>query len=102
MRYLIFILLLACGACHADAIARQGANWVRVTALPCKNDKVVAAIQEARDDPLDYRAASAHYGGEDFAACWRPMTERRMFYLRYEDGDTGLVPLDDMKPVPEV
>lgn len=93
------VLLLACSACHADSIARVGADWVRVTALPCKDEAVRAQIVAAGEDPDDYRAASAEFGGQAFSACWRPVLPQRAVWLVYADGDKGIVPFDDLKPV---
>lgn len=101
MRMLLIAALLAAGPALADSEARQGADWVRITARPCTDLKVLEQIGLAQDNPLDYRAASAEFNGEKFAACWKPLFERELIYLRYGDGDQGLIPFTDLKPVPE-
>lgn len=101
MRHAIIalILLVACGGAWADSEARQGSDWVRITANPCTDAKVLAHIPEAQR--ADYRAASAQMAGVPYAACWRPNFQTKMVELRYDDGDQGLVPFGDLKPVKE-
>lgn len=102
LRLAAFLLIaLAAAPAHADAMARQGEDWVRITALPCSDAGVLAQIQAAGDDPADYRAANARFAGQAYAACWRPMWARRTAFLRYADGDAGLVPFAELKPIPE-
>lgn len=103
MRFLIFAAALAAaGSALADSEARLGADFVRITARPCTDEKVIAAITAAGENPLDYRAARAEIGGAAFNGCWEPMKGRRMIHLRYEDGDQGLIPFDDLKAIKEV
>lgn len=100
MRLLILPFLLALASlAHADSIARSGDNWVRIAATPCEAAQVVQHIEAAGDDPKDFRAASARVGGQEFVGCWRPDFANRMVYMRYEDGDDGFVPFDDLKPM---
>jgi hypothetical protein len=62
MRFsLALILLLAAAPVLADSEARQGNDWVRITAKPCTDEKVLAHIAAAGDNPLDYRAARAEF-----------------------------------------
>lgn len=86
----------------ADSEARQGADWVRISALPCKNEKVLELIKAAGEDGKDYRAARAEFGGAGFTPCWRPMFQQEQVFLIYDDGDKGLVPFRDFKPVQEI
>lgn len=96
---IVGMLVLPLGA-RADAVARTGSDWVRVTANACADEKVLAHIREARQSPEDFRAAVAYFGGQHFSACWRPMFEHQRALIWYEDGDQGLVPFGDLKPVP--
>lgn len=99
---LIAAACAAAGAALADSEARRGSDFVRITVRPCADEKVVAAITAAGEDPKDYRAARAEIGGAPFAGCWKPMFEREMIFLRYDDGDAGLLPFGELKPVKEV
>jgi hypothetical protein len=97
---LVAIVLLLCAPlARADAIARQGSNWVRLTALLCKSEPVQERIKALGRDPLDFRAASARFEGKDYAGCWIPRGGAA--HVIYEDGDQGLIPLEDLKPAPE-
>lgn len=102
--YLVAAILLALlwpAEARADSEARQGADFVRLTARPCVHAAVLAAITAAGEDPDDYRAAVADLGGKSYAACWRPNFGARKVHLRYEDGDEGEVPYSELKPVKE-
>lgn len=57
--FFTLILLLLAAPVHADSELRQGADWVRISASPCEDAKVVALLQAAGEDPADYRAARA-------------------------------------------
>lgn len=92
------ITLFVSGLALADSIGRQGNDWVRITARPCADDKVLQHIPDA-GRRLDFRAATAHFQGQDYAACWAQAAGG--VDLVYEDGDTGFVPERDLKPVPE-
>jgi hypothetical protein len=92
--FLSILLLLAVGpALAGDMIARQGDNWVRFSQSPCASEPVRARLLPSEVD--NWRAATARFQGEDFAACWREV--RGMAYLMYEDGDEGRVPMVDVK-----
>jgi hypothetical protein len=88
---------LAYNPAHADSVARLGDDWVRFTALPCLHESVIALLTADKEDPLDYRKASASFRGKEFAACWKPDFDSRRVLLRYEDGDGGLVPMSEIK-----
>lgn len=96
------ILLVALGSpqpARADSEARKGADFVRMSALPCKDEAVVAAIQALGLDPLDFRAARAEFGGQTFLACWRRVGD--LAHIVYQDGDQGAVPFTELKPLRE-
>jgi hypothetical protein len=78
----------------ADSIARNGDDWIRLTAQPCTHAEVAKHISEAGE--------SARVGGQEYAACWRPVYEREVVYLRYSDGDAGLLPFADLKPTESI
>lgn len=101
MRYFLLMLLLVASSAFADAEFRQGRDWIRITARPCSDEKVVAALTAAGEDPLDYRAAAAEIGGQGFVACWKPVMDKRVVLLRYGDGDQGMVPFDELKAAKE-
>lgn len=91
MKYILFLLLLIPFVSRADAIARHpDGDWVLITALPCKNEKVLGFLAEAKADPNEYREAKTQIGGKPFAACWR-LRDEPAVYLRFEDGDQGFV-----------
>ena len=104
MRAIVFAVavLAAAGPAFADAEARVGADFVRITARPCDDPKVLDLVKEAGENPLDYRHAVAEVDGVPYAACWRPLMQRRQNLLRYPDGDSGLIDWSDFKPVKEV
>lgn len=103
MRYLLaMIMMLAAAPALADSEAREGADWVRISADPCKDEKVLAHIAAAGEDAKDYRRARAEIQGASYSGCWQPLFNKEVIYLRYEDGDSGVVPFRDLKPVKSV
>lgn len=98
---ILALILLPGPARAADREARVGNDFVRVSEQPCTNARVLADIQAAGEKAEDYRAASAQFRGEAFAGCWTPDLKDGVVWLRYEDGDTGMVPMRSLKPVPE-
>ena len=44
----------------------------------------------------DYRAATAQFQGQSYVACWRTMGN--VAHLVYEDGDQGIIPMQELKP----
>lgn len=94
MKFLpILLVTLPLSALAADQVAHQGEDWVRITDKPCVNEQVVARLPT----PEDYLAAHAFFEGKHFEACWRPMGQAAL--VIYEDGDQGLVPAGEFKPV---
>lgn len=98
MRYSLALILFMASPAYADAIAKQGNDWVKLTARPCADPKVLRHIPDP-GRKLDYRAAVASFGGQPYAACWTPI--RGGVGVIYEDGDQGAIPAGDLKPVPE-
>lgn len=83
-------------AVQADAEARQGDSWVRITARPCSDPEVLQHMPD-KAAHLDYRAASGRFNGTEYAACWRP--HGAGIWLLWSDGDAGFVPQQALKPV---
>lgn len=103
MRYLLALFLVMISApALGDSEARQGADWVRITALPCSDATVLEHLTAASENPLDYRAARAEFQGAPYMACWKPLFDARTIFLQYSDGDQGLVPFTDLKPMRDV
>jgi hypothetical protein len=102
MRPFLLAGLLLASPAFADSEARIGADWVRISATPCKNEEVLKHLKDAGESPLDYRAATASWQGQDYQACWKPLMQQQMVYVRYTDGDQGLVPFRDLKPVKDI
>jgi hypothetical protein len=76
-----------------ELVARQGSDSVRLSDVACKSELVLSRVQEARDE---YKAASAQVQGQSFVACWRVMGN--VAHLVYEDGDQGIIPIQELKP----
>ncbi len=76
-----------------DLIARQGEDSVRLTDAPCVSEQVLVRLAPQAHETL--RAATAVFQGRNFAACWRPVGG--MAVLIYEDGDQGIIPLEQLK-----
>jgi hypothetical protein len=85
---------------RADAEYREGADWMRTTALPCTDEKVLQHIPEA--ERKDWRAGKSEVGGKPYAVCWKPLFAQQVILMKYEDGDAGLVPFSHLKPVKSV
>jgi hypothetical protein len=87
-------LVAAAPAFAQDLVARQGNDSVRLGDKPCSSQLVLGRIQPQQAE--DYRQASAVVDGQTFQACWRSMGSAAL--LMYEDGDQGLIPLQELKP----
>ena len=97
LRLLPVVTLLLAAPCRADQIARQGQDWVVTTDRPCVNQAVLAIIERKGGKGALFRAAAGHFDGRDYAACWARVGVSVV--MVYEDGDTGLVPVHDLRPV---
>lgn len=102
MRLLVAAIALAASSAIADSEVRNGADFIRLTAKPCADATVSALVTAQGEDPKDYRQAFAEIGGQAFAACWRPMFEREQVFIRYSDGDAGMVPFQMFQPVKSI
>jgi hypothetical protein len=96
MRRLLIAAALLCAAGSSFAntmVARQGSDWVRITDAPCTNENVLSRI--APGAHKQFRAATSGISGAPFAACWVPNGGAAL--LVYEDGDRGIIPLNEFK-----
>lgn len=100
MRAAFFALCVAAFAttAHADMIASNGNDRVRLTDKPCTTAKVLEMINPILHSRV--RQASATVGAKSYLACWMVLGEHAA--LLYEDGDQGRIPLRDFKPAPGV
>jgi hypothetical protein len=97
MKSLLILLVAASFAVHADMIGRQGNDWVRLSDKPCTNELILRQILPERRK--DFFAATAFFNGQQYAACWLAL--QGAAGLVYEDGDTGIVPADELRKAPE-
>ena len=77
-----------------DLIARQGNDSVRLSDTECRSELVLKRLEPAV--AREFRAASAEFQGQRYQACWRMMGNAA--YLVYEDGDQGVIPVQELKP----
>lgn len=81
-----------------DRIARQGADSVTISERPCLVASVLIQIDRlAPGEREKFQRADATFGGQKFFACWQAVPGG--VHLIYEDGDQGLIPAADLKPV---
>lgn len=91
---LLCAALVAVPAFADDLVARQGEDSVRLAEAPCTSERVLGQLPASMHG--DFRAASAVVGGQTFTACWR--LAGNAAFLVYEDGDQGVIPMDELKP----
>lgn len=77
-----------------ELVARQGNDSVRLSDSACSSQEVLRRIEPGTAG--DYKAASAVFQGQNFTACWRIMGN--VAHLIYEDGDQGIIPVQELKP----
>jgi hypothetical protein len=77
-----------------DLIARQGNDSVRLSEAACASQLVLGRLEAGQHD--EFHAATAVFQGQNFVACWRAMGN--VAFLMYEDGDQGVIPLQELKP----
>ena len=77
-----------------ELIARQGDDSVRLSDTACRSELVLRRLDPSAAG--EYKAASAQFQGQRFTACWRMMGN--VAHLVYEDGDQGLIPVQELKP----
>jgi hypothetical protein len=84
---------LAGPAMASDLVAYLGPDVVRLTAQACTSPAVLAHI--APELQPNFHMATAMLDGQRYQACWHGTPTAA--YLIYEDGDQGLVLLQDLK-----
>jgi len=77
-----------------DLIARQGDDSVRLSEAACSSQLVLGRLEAGQHE--EFHAATAVFQGQNFVACWRAMGN--VAFLMYEDGDQGVIPLQELKP----
>ena len=93
-RFLAFLFaLLALPALADDFVARNGKDTVRLTQAECPKE-VMAILDPALREKV--RSAMSVLNGKEYRACWTLMVPG-FVNLLYEDGDEGMVPLEDFK-----
>lgn len=96
MRAVAVCVALAAAVAPALAdglVARQGDDSVRLSETACQSELVLARVDPGTAE--EYRAATAVFQGQRFVACWRTMGS--VAHLVYEDGDQGIIPLQELK-----
>ena len=77
-----------------DLVARQGNDSVRLSEAACASKLVLGRLEAGQHE--EFHAATAVFQGQNFVACWRAMGN--VAFLMYEDGDQGVIPLQELKP----
>lgn len=91
---LLCAALAAAPAMAGDLVARHGDDSLRLANRPCTSEAVLGRLQPELH--AHFKAASAVVQGRTFAACWR--ATGKAAHLVYEDGDQGIVPLNELAP----
>lgn len=95
---ILVMLVVPSGAKAQDLIARKGADSVTISERPCAVASVLIQIDRILPDEREkFQRADGTFGGKKYFACWR--TSPGGVHLIYEDGDQGVVPLTEFKPV---
>lgn len=99
MKRVLTALVIAAAACigaaNAETLtARQGNDSVTLYEKPCTNPDIVKRLNDGVVQ--DFQAASAVFQGQSYQACWIP--SGNVVYLIYEDGDQGMIPVQELRP----
>lgn len=98
MKAVVFCAALAAFAAAPsfaeELVARQGNDSVRLSDTACISQLVLNRLDPSSVE--EYKAASAVFQGQRFTACWRMMGN--VAHLVYEDGDQGIIPVQELKP----
>ena len=98
-RSILIAATLAAGpAVAGDMIARQGADEVRLFDSPCVSVETMVRIDPQERD--QYRKAQGLFQGQRFFGCWRK--NGSIAQILWEDGDQGIVPFVELKPLLEI
>ncbi len=96
MKALLIAAAIAAGSAMADdMVARTGSDYVRITSSPCSTPEVLALLPQSLKE--QFHDAITQVAGQTFRGCWARLPDGSVF-LRYEDGDAGLVPYRDFRP----
>lgn len=98
--FAVCLALAAAAAAPAFAdelVARQGNDSVRLSDSACQSELVLARVEPGEHG--EYKAATAEFQGQNYVACWRTMGN--VAHLVYEDGDQGIIPLQELTPALE-
>lgn len=99
MRILALILpLVALPALADDLVARNGKNYLRLQDLPCPARMAPLIPPEVLEM---FRAAVAQLEGRQYPGCWAMRPDGTIF-VRYEDGDAGLIPMSQFQAEPGI
>jgi hypothetical protein len=98
MKFLLIAAALAAGPAMADLVAKRGDDTLRLTEEACP-------VTMGKHLPADiigrFMAAVAIVDGKTHLGCWTLRGDGQVF-LRYEDGDAGLLPLSWFKNEPGI
>lgn len=87
---------------RADAIAREeNGSWVRMTAQPCKDAKILSYIAARGGDASQFRAATAEFNAKPYLACWRADFRARVTWVIFDDGDFDSWKFRELRHAPE-
>ncbi len=98
MRKLIVAALMVAGPAFASQTARQGEDWVRLFDSPCVSAETMMRIPVALRD--QFKKVQAHFQGQIFFGCY--IVRNGAAYVIYDDGDAGIIPLEEFKQDAEV
>jgi hypothetical protein len=96
MRALIALALLATPVYAETMVARQGNDQVALYDKPCEVASVLRFIPE--NLRKTFRRADAQIGGQRWFACFRVVD--RSIHVIYEDGEQGVIPVEEFKESP--
>jgi hypothetical protein len=95
-RALVLAAVIAAGSAMAgELVARSGSDYVRITDKPCTTAEVLALLPADMHDK--FQEATAQVDGKTFQGCWLMGQDERV-YLRYSDGDMGILRYSLFKP----
>lgn len=93
----VAILIVAAIATSAHAgsmFATNGRDWARLLDKPCTNKLILDQLPT--EVQAQMKAAEVEIEGTFYKACWADVGEQ--IFLKYEDGDKGLITKDNFRP----
>ncbi|QJW83870.1 hypothetical protein HK414_07280 [Ramlibacter terrae] len=75
-------------------MARRGDDSVRLSDAACQSELVLARVEPGAQE--EYKAATARFGGPELRGLLAHHGRRRPPV--YEDGDRGIIPMQELKP----